>query len=68
MEVGHEETRSPLNELGSKGVGEAGTIPVPAVFAQALEDALSDYDLEVLEAPMSPNKLFELLQAAKHKV
>jgi carbon-monoxide dehydrogenase large subunit len=67
MEVGHEETRSPLNELGSKGVGEAGTIPVPAVFAQALEDALSDYDLEILEVPMSPNKLFELLQTAKRK-
>ena len=62
MEVGHEETRSPLNELGSKGAGEAGTIPVPAVFAQALDDALADFDIEVLEMPMSPNKLFELLQ------
>ena len=67
MEVGHEETPSPLNELGSKGAGEAGTIPVPAVFAQALEDALYDYDLEILEVPMSPNKLFELLQAAERK-
>jgi carbon-monoxide dehydrogenase large subunit len=62
IEVGHEETRSPLNELGSKGAGEAGAIPVPALFAQALEDALADYDVEVLEAPMSPNRLFELLQ------
>jgi carbon-monoxide dehydrogenase large subunit len=59
--VGHEETRSPLNELGSKGVGEAGAIPVPALFAQAVEDALADYDIEVLEAPLSPNRLFELL-------
>ncbi|MDY7079552.1 MAG: xanthine dehydrogenase family protein molybdopterin-binding subunit [Chloroflexota bacterium] len=67
IEVGHEETRSPLNELGSKGAGEAGTIPVPSVFAQALEDALHDYDLEILEAPMSPNKLFELLQAAERR-
>jgi len=67
IEVGHEETRSPLNPIGSKGVGEAGTIPVPALFAQALEDALADYGVEVLEAPMSPNKLFELLQAAEHK-
>ena len=65
VEVGHEETKSPLNELGSKGVGEAGTIPVPALFAQALEDALADYAIEILETPMSPNKLFELLQAAK---
>ncbi len=61
IEIGHEETRSPLNPLGSKGAGEAGTIPVPAAFAQALEDALHDYDLEVLEMPMSPNRLFELL-------
>jgi carbon-monoxide dehydrogenase large subunit len=61
MEVGHEETKSPLNELGSKGAGEAGCIPTPALFAQALEDALADYDVEILETPMSPNKLFELL-------
>jgi CO/xanthine dehydrogenase Mo-binding subunit len=61
MEIGHEETKSPLNPIGSKGAGEAGTIPVPALFAQALEDALHDYDLEVLEMPMSPNRLFELL-------
>jgi CO/xanthine dehydrogenase Mo-binding subunit len=63
--VGHEETKSPLNELGSKGVGEAGTIPVTALFAQTLENALADYDIEITETPMSPNRLFELLQAAK---
>src|SRR4029079_5338365 len=34
------ETRSPLNELGTKGAGEAGAIPTAALFAQALEDAL----------------------------
>jgi carbon-monoxide dehydrogenase large subunit len=61
IEIGHEETKSPLNPLGSKGAGEAGTIPVPALFAQALENALHDYDLEVLEMPLSPNRLFELL-------
>jgi carbon-monoxide dehydrogenase large subunit len=62
IEVGHEETPSPLNPIGSKGVGEAGTIPVPSVFAQALEDALYDYGLEILEMPLSPNRLFELLR------
>jgi carbon-monoxide dehydrogenase large subunit len=61
MELGHEETLSPLNPIGSKGAGEAGTIPVPALFAQALEDALQDYGVEILEMPMSPNKLFELV-------
>jgi carbon-monoxide dehydrogenase large subunit len=62
IETGHEETKSPLNPLGSKGAGEAGAIPVPALFAQAIEDALADYDLEILEMPLSPNRLFELLR------
>jgi carbon-monoxide dehydrogenase large subunit len=61
IETGHLETLSPLNKLGSKGVGEAGAIPVPALFAQALENALHDYKLEILETPLSPNRLFELL-------
>lgn len=61
IDVGHEETKSPLNPLGAKGAGEAGTIPVPALFAQALENALPEYDLEILETPLSPNRLFELL-------
>ena len=62
IEIGHEETRSPLNTLGTKGAGEAGAIPVPALFAQALENALADMDLEILEMPLSPNRLYELLQ------
>jgi carbon-monoxide dehydrogenase large subunit len=67
IEIGHEVTRSPLNQLGTKGAGEAGTIPVPALFAQALENALSDFDLEILETPLSPNRLFELLEEKKEK-
>jgi carbon-monoxide dehydrogenase large subunit len=67
MEVGHEVTPSPLNPLGSKGAGEAGAIPVPALFVQALEDALADLDLEILEAPLSPNRLFELLRDKEKK-
>jgi CO/xanthine dehydrogenase Mo-binding subunit len=62
IELGHHETKSPLNPLGSKGAGEAGAIPVPALFAQALENALARDDLEILEMPLSPNRLFELLQ------
>ena len=64
IETGHLETLSPLNKLGSKGVGEAGAIPVPALFAQALENALHDYKLEILETPLSPNRLFELLHGS----
>jgi carbon-monoxide dehydrogenase large subunit len=66
MEVAHRETPSPLNPLGVKGAGEAGAIPVGALFASALEDALRGVDpesrLELLEIPLSPDRLFALLQ------
>ena len=61
IEVYHQNTPAPNNKLGTKGVGEAGAIPVPAAFAQALENALPDYDLEITETPLSPNRLYELL-------
>ncbi|HYN23004.1 MAG TPA: xanthine dehydrogenase family protein molybdopterin-binding subunit [Thermoanaerobaculia bacterium] len=64
IEVGHEETVSPLNALGTKGAGEAGTIPVGALFAQAVEDALAVPGLEILEIPLKPCRLWELVRAA----
>ncbi len=60
IDVGHEETLSPLNPMGIKGVGEAGAIPVGPLFAQAIEDAL-EHKIEILEIPLSPNRLFELV-------
>jgi carbon-monoxide dehydrogenase large subunit len=61
MELDHEQTPSPLNPLGIKGVGEAGAIPVGPLFAQALEDALGLPGLEILEMPLSPLRLWELV-------
>ncbi|HKH47365.1 MAG TPA: xanthine dehydrogenase family protein molybdopterin-binding subunit [Thermoanaerobaculia bacterium] len=61
VEVGHEETVSPLNALGTKGAGEAGAIPVGALFAQAVEDALAVPGLEILEIPLNPSRLWELV-------
>lgn len=61
IEVGHEETPSPLNAMGIKGTGEAGAIPVGPLFAQAIENALGLDHLEVLEIPLSPNRLWELV-------
>ena len=60
----HVETPSPLNPLGVKGAGEAGAIPVGALFAQALDNAFRDVGLEVREIPLSPNRLFELVTQA----
>ena len=63
--VDHVETPSPLNPLGVKGAGEAGVIPVPALFASAIDDALSPFGLRIREMPLHPSRLYELLQEAK---
>ena len=65
IEVGHEVTESPLNPMGVKGAGEAGAIPTGALFAQAIEDALGNSGLEILEIPLSPGRVWELVSAAK---
>jgi CO/xanthine dehydrogenase Mo-binding subunit len=64
IETAHRETKSPFNPVGLKGVGEAGCIPTGALFAQAIDDAL-DFGVEVTEIPLSPNRLFELIEQAK---
>ncbi|HEX8693703.1 MAG TPA: xanthine dehydrogenase family protein molybdopterin-binding subunit [Longimicrobium sp.] len=65
VRMAHRETPAPMNPLGLKGVGEAGCIPTGAAFAQALEDALPEYALEIREIPLSPGRLFELLEEAR---
>jgi aerobic carbon-monoxide dehydrogenase large subunit len=69
IDITHTVTPSPLNPLGIKGAGEAGAIPVGPLFAQALEDALGllERRIELLEIPLSPNRLFELIQQADSK-
>jgi carbon-monoxide dehydrogenase large subunit len=62
MDLAHTVTPSPLNPLGVKGAGEAGAIPVGALFAQAIEDALGlpARGVEILEIPLSPCRLWEI--------
>jgi aerobic carbon-monoxide dehydrogenase large subunit len=63
MTLDHTVTPSPLNPLGIKGAGEAGAIPVGALIAQAIENALEPiHKIELLEIPLSPSRLFEFLR------
>jgi len=57
IELGHQETPSPLNPLGIKGAGEAGVIPVSAVLAAAVEDATG---IRITRMPLSPSELYHL--------
>ncbi|MGS0684876.1 molybdopterin cofactor-binding domain-containing protein, partial [Nakamurella sp. GG22] len=60
FELGHQETPSPLNPLGIKGAGEAGVIPVSAVIASAVEDAVG---FRIDSMPLNPSALFDLRNA-----
>ena len=60
IETDHLETPSPLNPLGIKGAGEAGTIPVSAVIASAIEDAEG---FPITSMPISPPELWALRAA-----
>lgn len=62
IETDHVETPSPLNPLGIKGAGEAGVIPVPALMAQALEDALAPWGVRVREMPLNPGEIRRLVR------
>lgn len=65
VEIAHLETPSPINPLGVKGAGEAGVIPVPALFAQAIDDALEEYGVRITAMPLSPNHLLELIRTGQ---
>jgi carbon-monoxide dehydrogenase large subunit len=61
VEIRHRETPTPLNPLGIKGVGEAGAIPVPALFASAVQDALRPLGVRVTRVPLSPTRIHALM-------
>jgi carbon-monoxide dehydrogenase large subunit len=63
LDVVHVEFPSTVNELGIKGVGESGVISPGAVVAGAVEDALSEYGVEITRVPVTPSRVFEALRA-----
>lgn len=61
IEVVTNETLSPLNPMGMKGVGEVSVIPVTSAIASAIDDALRPIGVRVRETPLSPVRLLELI-------
>lgn len=62
LELVHVQAGVPDNLGGFRGMGEGGTIGAPAAIANALADALSPLGLQIHELPMSPERLFRLIQ------
>ncbi len=56
---------SPINPLGAKGAGEGGIISVGGVIANAIADALQSFGVEPRDLPLSPPRLWQLIQDAR---
>ena len=54
-------TPSPVNSLGAKGVGEAGTIAASAAVTNAVIDAVRPLGVDYLNMPLSPMRIWEAI-------
>ena len=59
-----QETLSPNNVLGVKGVGESGSIGAPAAIVNAVVDALSDLGVCHIDMPLTPMRVWQAIQDA----
>ncbi|MTI17733.1 xanthine dehydrogenase family protein molybdopterin-binding subunit [Rhodobacteraceae bacterium RKSG542] len=59
------ETPSPMNALGAKGVGEAGTIGAPAAILNAAVDALRPLGVTDLTMPLTSQSLWRAIRSAE---
>ena len=61
VELLHQESPSPLNPLGVKGVGEGGAIAPPAAIANAVCDALAAFKVEFNATPIKPEHVLRAI-------
>ncbi len=64
IEVIHHVSPSPLNPLGVKGVGECGVIPAASAIISAVENSLEPFGVRILETPIFPERIVELISAS----
>ena len=61
MELDRTETPSPVNPLGVKGVGEAGTIGATPAIVGAIVDALAPFGVKHLDMPVKPENIWRII-------
>ena len=62
FETDRTETPSPVNSLGVKGVGEAGTIAASPAIVNAVIDALRPLGVDYINMPLSPQRVWAAIQ------
>ena len=65
MDLDHTVTPSPTNDLGVKGIGEAGTIAASAAVINAVCDALSPLGIKHVDMPASPDRVWNMMKGAR---
>ncbi len=63
IEVAHTVTPSPVNALGVKGAGEAGTIASAQCVMNAVIDALSPFGVKHLQMPATAERVWNAIHA-----
>jgi aerobic carbon-monoxide dehydrogenase large subunit len=65
IELHHIESPAASSVTGAKGLGEGGTIGAPAAILNAVNDALSPFNVSIDEMPATPQRIRAALRAAK---
>jgi carbon-monoxide dehydrogenase large subunit len=65
FETDRTETPSPVNSLGVKGVGEAGTIACTPTLVNAVVDALRPLGVTYIDMPLTPMRVWNAIQSAQ---
>jgi carbon-monoxide dehydrogenase large subunit len=64
FELADMETPTTYNPLGSKGIGEAGTIGSTPAVQNAIIDAVAHLGVRHIDMPASPQRVWEALRTA----
>jgi carbon-monoxide dehydrogenase large subunit len=64
FETDRTETPSPVNPLGLKGAGEAGTIAASPAVVNAVMDALAPFGVKHIDMPLKPEKVWRALRTS----
>lgn len=65
FETAFQETPSPHNPLGVKGIGETGTIASTPTVVNAVLDALSPYGVRDIDMPLTPERVWRAMKGAQ---
>ncbi len=61
FETHRNNTPTPLNPLGAKGIGEAGTVGATPAVQSAVIDALAPYGVRHLDMPLTPERVWRAM-------